>query len=170
MLFAYSIIYYDRLPNHSLYQLSCSLPTYLKCTGWIKTFTDKLIEKKKHLCICIVRDFFVGVAPLPELTYPLLMFTALFFPLVSHSRHVSGGDGVCYWIPFFLFPPPVCFPLTVQNVTHKAFPNVLNLGNFSPFAGSRGFSWQSVVPWSLRCDSQFLFFCDQRVWSDLHIT
>lgn len=48
------------------------------------------------------------------------------------------------------FPPPVCFPLTVQNVTHKdfflSFPNVLNLGNFSPFAGSRRFSWQLVVP------------------------
>lgn len=122
------------------------------------------------VCVCVVRTFWWSFS---TASYPPLMFTALFFPLVSHSRHVSGGDGVCYWIPFFLFPPPVCFPLTVQNVTHKAFflsfPNVLNLGNFSPIAGSRRFSWQSVVPWSLRCDSQFLFFCDQRVWSNLHI-
>lgn len=69
----------------------------------------------------------------------------------SHTLSTCQEEMECV-IEFlsFFFPPPVCFPLTVQNVTHKdfflSFPNVLNLGNFSPFAGSRRFSWQLVVP------------------------
>lgn len=36
------------------------------------------------------------------ISYPPPMLTALFFPLVSHSRHVLGVAGSCYWIPFSL--------------------------------------------------------------------
>lgn len=160
------MMHLDELPNHYVYHLpiiyyfpslafvilatfqdQVQLPHLYFKMFWINEDLHRQ-DIRKNTGVCVVRIFFF----LMELLYCQLhssnVHCTVLSPRLTLSARVRRRWSVV--LNSFLFPPPVCFSFTVQNVTYKAFflssPNVLNLGNFSPAAGSQRLSWQSDVP------------------------